>query len=94
MGGVFVRTPTRASRKNWPATACSTSPAPRAYLSFLLALRFAAALHARETWYVRTSAYRDRLVALNQEINWYPGTSRTGAFRQRAGEQCRLGAGP
>ena len=27
---------------------------------------------ARETWYIRTSAYRDRLVATNQQINWYP----------------------
>ncbi|MCB0066289.1 MAG: class I tRNA ligase family protein, partial [Caldilineaceae bacterium] len=35
---------------------------------------------ARETWYVRTSAYRDRLVALNQEINWYPEHIKDGRF--------------
>ncbi|MFO7635104.1 MAG: isoleucine--tRNA ligase [Caldilinea sp.] len=35
---------------------------------------------ARETWYVRTSAYRDRLVAINQEINWYPEHIKDGRF--------------
>lgn len=35
---------------------------------------------AKETWYIRTSAYRDRLVALNQEINWYPEHTKTGRF--------------
>ena len=35
---------------------------------------------AKETWYIRTSAYRDRLVALNQEINWYPEHIKTGRF--------------
>ena len=35
---------------------------------------------ARETWYVRTSAYRDRLVALNQEIHWYPDHIKEGRF--------------
>ena len=35
---------------------------------------------ARETWYVRTSAYRDRLVANNQLINWYPEHIKDGRF--------------
>ena len=35
---------------------------------------------AKETWYIRTSAYKDRLVALNNEINWYPEHIRTGRF--------------
>ena len=35
---------------------------------------------AKETWYIRTSAHRDRLVALNQEINWYPEHTQTGRF--------------
>ena len=35
---------------------------------------------AKETWYIRTSAHRDRLVALNQEINWYPEHTKTGRF--------------
>ncbi len=35
---------------------------------------------AKETWYIRTSEYKDRLVALNNEINWYPDHIRTGRF--------------
>jgi isoleucyl-tRNA synthetase len=31
--------------------------------------------YARPTWYIRTSAVKDRLVALNENINWYPETS-------------------
>ena len=36
--------------------------------------------YARETWYIRTSARRDELVQLNQQINWYPGHIRDGRF--------------
>ncbi len=36
--------------------------------------------YAKETWYIRTSAYRDQLVDLNQEINWYPGHIKDGRF--------------
>ena len=36
--------------------------------------------YAKETWYVRTSALKDRLVAINQEINWYPEHIRDGRF--------------
>lgn len=35
---------------------------------------------AKETWYVRTSDYRDRLVAVNQEINWVPDHIKDGRF--------------
>jgi isoleucyl-tRNA synthetase len=35
---------------------------------------------ARETWYIRTSAYRDRLVTTNQQINWYPEHIKNGRF--------------
>ena len=35
---------------------------------------------AKETWYVRTSEYKDRMVALNQEIHWYPEHIREGRF--------------
>jgi isoleucyl-tRNA synthetase len=28
--------------------------------------------YARPTWYIRTSALKDKLVSLNQEVNWYP----------------------
>jgi isoleucyl-tRNA synthetase len=36
--------------------------------------------YARATWYIRTSAYKDRLVALNEKINWYPGHIKNGRF--------------
>ncbi|HEX6386042.1 MAG TPA: isoleucine--tRNA ligase [Anaerolineae bacterium] len=36
--------------------------------------------YARTTWYIRTTAYKERLVALNQEINWYPEHIKNGRF--------------
>jgi isoleucyl-tRNA synthetase len=36
--------------------------------------------YAKPTWYIRTTAVKDRLVALNQEINWYPSHIREGRF--------------
>jgi isoleucyl-tRNA synthetase len=36
--------------------------------------------YARESWYVRTSAFRDRLVELNNTINWVPEHVREGRF--------------
>lgn len=35
---------------------------------------------ARETWFIRTTAYRDKLVSLNQTINWVPEHIRDGRF--------------
>ncbi len=35
---------------------------------------------ARPTWFIRTSEVKDRLVALNQEINWYPEHIKNGRF--------------
>jgi len=36
--------------------------------------------YARGTWYIRTSQFRDRLVALNQTINWTPEHIKDGRF--------------
>ncbi|MEJ5313609.1 isoleucine--tRNA ligase [Anaerolinea thermophila] len=36
--------------------------------------------YARPTWYIRTSQYRDRLVELNERINWYPAHIKNGRF--------------
>jgi len=36
--------------------------------------------YARPTWYVRTSQYKDKLVELNERINWYPGHIKNGRF--------------
>ncbi len=35
---------------------------------------------AKETWYLRTSEFKDRLVALNNTINWVPDHVRGGRF--------------
>ncbi len=36
--------------------------------------------YARPTWFIRTSQIKDRLVALNQEINWVPDHIKNGRF--------------
>ena len=36
--------------------------------------------YARDSWYIRTSAHRDRLVELNNTINWVPEHTKTGRF--------------
>jgi isoleucyl-tRNA synthetase len=36
--------------------------------------------YARSTWYIRASAYRDKMVALNNTINWVPKHTGTGRF--------------
>jgi isoleucyl-tRNA synthetase len=36
--------------------------------------------YARPTWYIRTSAFKQRLVELNEEINWHPGYIKNGRF--------------
>ena len=36
--------------------------------------------YAKEAWYIRTSQIKERMVALNQTINWVPSTIREGRF--------------
>lgn len=36
--------------------------------------------YARPTWYIRTSQFKDRMVALNDTINWYPDHIKKGRF--------------
>jgi isoleucyl-tRNA synthetase len=36
--------------------------------------------YARPTWYIRTSKFKDRLVGLNDGINWYPEHIKKGRF--------------
>ncbi len=36
--------------------------------------------YARSTWYIRTTDFKDRLVALNEEINWVPAHIKHGRF--------------
>lgn len=36
--------------------------------------------YAKPTWYFRTTAVKERLVALNRQVNWYPGHIKEGRF--------------
>lgn len=36
--------------------------------------------YARESWYIRTSQFKDRMVELNRQINWVPEHIRDGRF--------------
>ncbi len=36
--------------------------------------------YARDTWFIRTTAYRDKLIELNNTINWVPEHIREGRF--------------
>lgn len=36
--------------------------------------------YARPTWYIRTSQFKERMVELNERINWYPGHIKNGRF--------------
>ena len=36
--------------------------------------------YAKPSWYIRTTEVKDRLVALNQQVNWYPGHVKEGRF--------------
>jgi isoleucyl-tRNA synthetase len=36
--------------------------------------------YARKTWYIRTSQFKDRLVAINNQINWVPAHIKNGRF--------------
>ncbi len=36
--------------------------------------------YARQSWFIRTTAYKDKLLEDNQKINWYPPEIRSGRF--------------
>ncbi|MDP6510078.1 MAG: isoleucine--tRNA ligase, partial [Dehalococcoidia bacterium] len=36
--------------------------------------------YAKRTWYIRTTAHKDRLIAGNEQINWYPAHIKHGRF--------------
>ena len=36
--------------------------------------------YARKSWYIKTTAYKDRLIANNKKINWYPEEIKEGRF--------------
>lgn len=36
--------------------------------------------YARESWYINTSSYKDKMIAVNNEINWFPPETGSGRF--------------
>lgn len=36
--------------------------------------------YARESWYINTSSYKDKMIEINKQINWYPPETGTGRF--------------
>jgi isoleucyl-tRNA synthetase len=36
--------------------------------------------YARESWYINTPSYKDKMIKLNNEINWFPPETGTGRF--------------
>jgi isoleucyl-tRNA synthetase len=36
--------------------------------------------YARESWYIKTSSYKDKMIELNKQINWYPPETGSGRF--------------
>jgi len=36
--------------------------------------------YARGSWFIRTTAFRDRMLAVNREVRWYPPEAGTGRF--------------
>ncbi len=36
--------------------------------------------YARESWFVRTSAFKDRMIAVNREVDWHPAEIGAGRF--------------
>ncbi len=47
--------------------------------------------YAKTSWYVRTTAVKDELLAANETIDWHPRAHQARALRQVAREQRRLG---
>ena len=47
--------------------------------------------YAQPSWYIRTTAIKDQLLAENERTNWYPRDHQARALRRLAEEQHRLG---
>ena len=48
--------------------------------------------YPRRSWFVRTTQFKDQMLANNQQINWLPEHIRDGRFGNFLETQCRLGA--
>ena len=86
------RTPTpRSSRSSSGAACCgrrgrSTHSYPHCWRCGTPLLYY-----ARTSWFVRTTAYKDEMLARNARVDWHPPEIGDGPIRRVAGEQHRLG---
>ena len=68
----------RTARHTRRACCCATRPTTTR--TALLALRNPLIQRAVDSWFVRVTAFRDRMVELNQQITWVPEHIRDGQF--------------
>ena len=75
------RTPTRPSRTSSRSAACcsASSPTSTATRSAGAATRRCSTT-PRPTWYIRTTAIKDQLIAANDDVVWHPEHIKTGRF--------------
>ena len=71
------RRPHRRPARPWPRV---QGRGVRARLPALLALRHAAIYYATPSWYIATERKRDRLLAANETVTWYPDHVKHGRF--------------
>ena len=81
VGGMFFKDadPTAGERPRRPGPAVLFA-APRAQLPALLALRHAADLLREPSWFIRTTAIKDQMLAENEKTNWHPETIKEGRY--------------
>ena len=87
------RTPTPTSSMSCGSAACCWPHVPYEH-SYPHCWRCDTPLiyYAKASWYIKTTAIKDELLAANESVTWYPGAHQARPLRQLAGEQHRLGA--
>jgi len=78
--GQWVREADRASSRTSgpPASSCGRHVHP--HVPFLLAMRHAAPVLRPSSWYVRTTARKEDLLAANEQVIWYPDHIKRGRY--------------
>ena len=87
------RTPTRSwSPTCRHAACCSGTSRTRTRYPHCWRCHTPLMYYALPSWYVRTTAIKDRLLAENEATNWYPADDQARPLRRLADQQHRLGA--
>ena len=81
MAGQFVKEADPGSPRTWTrAACCCSSETIRHTYPFCWRCDTPLLYYAKPTWYIRTTAVKDRLIAGNEQINWYPEHIKRGRF--------------